>query len=92
MRFLTKLTLAVTCSVVFICGVVQGTVIAQPQTQGADDGFQSFPAGAEVSVSPAAFSYDDDITITMHGLPEGFPMHPGYVRLGDERIRIPGYF
>ena len=44
-----------------------------------------------VVVSPVSFSYDDTITITVHGLPVDYTLPPDSVYLGDTLVRIPGH-
>ena len=50
------------------------------------------PEDPRVTANPAAVSYGQSITITIEGLPEGYPLGPGAVTLGGVRLPMPGYF
>ena len=45
--------------------------------------------GWKVVVSPTSFSYDDEITIEIVGLPRNFPFHINSVTLGGEKVHVP---
>ena len=44
--------------------------------------------GWTVSVSPASFSYEDEITIAMSGLPKNFPFDTTSVSLGGSKVYV----
>jgi hypothetical protein len=75
---------------IFVVGIAgHGSVFAQ---ESADDGFLNFPESARIRVSPAAFSYGDEITVSIYGLPGDFILSPAHVELGPTDISMPGYF
>jgi hypothetical protein len=88
----TKIKITLVWLIILVGLSVHGGALAQEESAGADDGFVNFPAGAQVRVSPAAFTYGDEVTVSIYGLTGDFILSPGHVDFGSVDISMPGYF
>ena len=70
-------------------GAVIVHVTSDNVSAGAEEDFVAELKGWEITVSPAAFSYDDEITVAMSGLPRNFPFDTSSVSLGGVKLTVP---
>ena len=76
---------------ILVLSVVVACVLSDNLLADADEDYIAQLKGWKVSVAPASFSYDDEITITISGLPRSFPLDTSSVTLGGAKVYVPGH-
>ena len=71
---------------ILVLSVVVACVLPDNLLADADEDYIAQLKGWKVSVAPASFSYDDEITITISGLPRNFPFDKNALTLNGLRF------
>ena len=74
---------------ILVLSVVVACVLPDNLLADADEDHIAQLKGWNVSVVPASFSYDDEITITISGLPRNFPFDKNALTLDGFKVNVP---
>ena len=78
-------------SLVLVLGVLIAGVSSDSLLADTDEDHVAQSKGWKVTVSPDSFSYADEITIAMSGLPRNFPLDTSSVTLGGAKVYVSGH-